>query len=265
MCEVIYETNIVKNLETVHKGEEVLIAFFKENYPCKFGIFDDYAAVAETVSDLDEKGDLFMSLHRFSKNFKNNIQRNKLFDAIEFGSPLKDEDIEKYNYFFIGIDPVRYTDGSQNCSTTYGETVTADIFSSEIMEFLSEKMGFPKPIIAFSGNGYHLLYKVDIEASEENKMLLKQCLNILDILFNHGDIRVDTKGYNPSCYTKLYGVYACKGIHTEKRPHRRSGICLVPTEEVVSIDKIRNLSKFSVKKYKPVAEIINEDNKKEEI
>ena len=247
MYKSICETNIVKNLETVHKGEEVVIAFFKENYPCKFGIFDDYAVAEKVVSNLDGKGNWFMSLNHFGSDFKADFQRNVLFSTREFGDSLKNVDVDKYNYFFVDIDPERYTENQGKCSATDKEVESAYSLALNIKEFLSKEMDFAEPIMAFSGNGYHLLYKVDIEANEQNIALFKKCLKVLAKKFNTDDACVDEKIFNPARNTKLYGVLACKGVETEERPHRRSGIIFAPSEEsVTSLEKIRILSEYAV-------------------
>lgn len=266
MCEVICETNIVKNLESVHKGQEVLIAFFKENYPCKFGIFDDYAAAEKVVSNLDGKGNWFMSLNHFGSDFKSVVPRNELFSARAFGDSLRNVDVDKYNYFFVDIDPERHTEKQGKCSATDEEVKSAYSLALKIKEFLSKEMNFAEPIMAFSGNGYHLLYKVDIEANEQNIALFKNCLKVLAKKFNTDDACVDEKIFNPARNTKLYGVLACKGVETEERPHRRSGIVFVPNEEsVTSLEIIRKLSEYAVtepknKKGKSSDDNDNKDN-----
>lgn len=262
MAEINYETNIVKNLKTVHKGEEVLIAFFGKDKQNKFGLFNDYATVANAVSDFDGKGEVYMSLNQLSESFKSNVPRNKLFNAQEFGGSLKNENVDRYHYFFIDIDPVRQNSSDNKCSATDGEMESACILAQEIQEFLGKDMGFAEPIMAFSGNGYHLLYKVDIEANEENKALFKKCLNVLAQKFNTDDAWVDEKIYNPARFTKLYGVLACKGDSTAERPHRRSGIVFVPNdEEIISLEKIRKLSEYIVTVPKNRTGKSSDDNK----
>ena len=259
------ETSIVKNLETVHKGEEVVITFFKENYPYKFGIFDNYAIAEKVVSNLDGKGNWFMSLNHFGSDFKADFPRNELLSAREFGDSLKNIDVDKYNYFFIDIDPERHTENQGKCSATDKEVKSAYSLALNIKVFLSKEMNFAEPIMAFSGNGYHLLYKVDIEANKQNIALLKNCLKVLAKKFNTDDACVDEKIFNPARNTKLYGVLACKGVETEERPHRRSGIVFLPNEEsVTSLEKIRNLSKYTVTEPKNKKGKSSDDNDNKE-
>jgi hypothetical protein len=98
-----------------------------------------------------------------------------------------------------------------------------------VAEFL-ENMGFYDPIRAKSGNGCHLLYKIDLPKTDENEMLIKKCLQSLDYLFTNDTCEIDKSVYNPARICKLYGTMARKGADTENRPHRLSELSMVPDE-----------------------------------
>ena len=63
--------------------------------------------------------------------------------------------------------------------------------------------------------------------------LVEKCLKTLAVIFDSPDVKVDTTNYNPSRICKLHGTLAQKGTSTEERPHRMSGIKIVP--EVVEV------------------------------
>ena len=88
--------------------------------------------------------------------------------------------------------------------------------------------GFSEPIVADSGNGYHLLFKVHI--STDDRQVVADFLSVLDMWFSTDEAKIDTAVYNPSRITKLYGTIAAKGAHTPERPHRQSCIIRYPEQ-----------------------------------
>ena len=102
-------------------------------------------------------------------------------------------------------------------------------------------MGFSEPIVADSGNGYHLLFH--IHASPKEKQVLADFLAVLDMWFSTEQVKIDTAVFNPARITKLYGTIATKGASTPERPHRRSGIIRKPEKvEATSMTLIRNIA-----------------------
>jgi hypothetical protein len=89
--------------------------------------------------------------------------------------------------------------------------------------------GWPEPLFADSGNGYHLLYPIDLPAADSE--LVKRILDALAARFDTDRVKIDRKVFNPARITKLYGTLSRKGDHTPARPHRRSRILEIPKEE----------------------------------
>src|SRR5262249_46151933 len=94
-----------------------------------------------------------------------------------------------------------------------------------IREFLTARQ-WPKPIFADSGNGYHLLYRVDLQAHDGG--IIEQILKALANRFDDEKVKIDQGVYNPARICKLPGTKARKGDYTETRPHRTAGILEVP-------------------------------------
>lgn len=134
-----------------------------------------------------------------------------------------DKDIVARDWLLIDLDPIR----PKGTSSTNEQVAKALEKSGKIHNFLLEQ-GFPRPIVGFSGNGYHLLYRLKMKNNEENKDLLKSFLAALDELFSDDVIAVDQVNFNAARVCKLYGTVAQKGISTEERPHRQSKIVKVP-------------------------------------
>ena len=91
----------------------------------------------------------------------------------------------------------------------------------EIISFMSAQ-GYGRHILAFSGNGYHVLFPVNVDAT--NREIIEEELQRLDSMFSTSKCKVDTALDNPARIIKLYGTFAHKGRSTQDRPHRLSKI-----------------------------------------
>jgi hypothetical protein len=80
-----------------------------------------------------------------------------------------------------------------------------------------------------SGNGGHLLYRIDLPADDGG--LVQRCLEALAARFDDGTVTVDQKVFNPARIWKLYGTTAGKGdveAAAIGRPHRMARILRAP-------------------------------------
>jgi len=134
-----------------------------------------------------------------------------------------DNDIIGYNWILVDADPIR----PSGVSATDSEKENARTIAREVFCHL-RKLGFCEPIIADSGNGYHLLYKIKAELS--SKDTISDFLKVLDMWFSSDTVLIDTAVFNPARITKLYGTIARKGANTQDRPYRFSRILHVPNE-----------------------------------
>lgn len=157
-----------------------------------------------------------------------------------------DKDVDGIDWILIDCDPVRAT----GISASNEEKEKAKQTALKVYEFL-KNIGFSYPVVADSGNGYHLLYKVHLVPNDETTKLIKDFLCSLDCLFSDEFVNIDTAVFNPSRITKLYGTVAKKGSHTEERPHRMSAIIKVPDE----------IKPTSAKLIEKVAEVYREQKK----
>ena len=149
-----------------------------------------------------------------------------------------DADIRKRRWLPIDIDPKR----PSGVSSTDEEHDLALAKAGEIAAWLAS-LGFPVPITGDSGNGAHLLYRIDLANDEPATALVKGCLAALDAFFSDDRVSVDTANFNASRIWKLYGTVSRKGDDTPDRPHRRSRIIAAPgNPEIVSSDQLRNLA-----------------------
>ena len=85
-----------------------------------------------------------------------------------------------------------------------------------------EGRGWPAPLLCDSGNGYHLLYRIDLPS--EDGGLLRRVLRTLAGRFDDQDVEIDTSVFNPARLTRVYGTWSRKGVSTPDRPHRPTAI-----------------------------------------
>lgn len=134
-----------------------------------------------------------------------------------------DTEIVSYRWLFIDLDPVR----TAGISSSDQELEDARSMAKEVLEYL-KGLGFTDPVTAASGNGYHLLYRIDVKNDEAGRSLIEKCLKVLSEIFDSDKVKIDTTNKNPSRICKLHGTLAQKGRSTKDRPHRMSHIICVP-------------------------------------
>jgi len=166
-------------------------------------------------------------------------------DLIKDIHTTKDIHVTCHRWLLIDADPVR----PSNISATDEEKLQAEICINEIKTFLKEN-NFPEPLFCDSGNGYHLLYRLDDLPNDKNTTTLKkQALQALHKQFGGVGVHIDQVVYNPSRITKLYGTWARKGSDTPERPHRLSSIISAPDPvEVVTLGQLTWLASLAPKK-----------------
>jgi len=140
------------------------------------------------------------------------------------GESTTDANIVRRKWLLIDIDAIR----PSGISASKEEHEASHHRSGDVWMYLHDELGWGDPITADSGNGAHLLYKIDFPI--EDGGAVKACLQDLSDRFSDDKVTVDVSVYNPSRIWKLYGTVACKGDHTESRPHRLARIINAPRE-----------------------------------
>lgn len=148
-----------------------------------------------------------------------------------------DNDVDNLDWLMVDLDPKR----PAGTSSTDAQVAVAKKVGNNIFAFM-KNLGFSDPVLGFSGNGVHLLYRVCLKNNDEGKKLLEKALKTLNMLFSTAGIEVDMKTFNPARVCKLYGTLAQKGSNTEERPHRMSQIVGCPDKvEFTDIGYIKKL------------------------
>ncbi len=169
------------------------------------------------------KSNIYVTLQQVDPDCYARSQHDKFMQGAK--ASTSDTDILFYYWLFIDLDPERKSDTSSN-----DEQLQEAFAKAKKVAAYLEQNGFEKPVKAVSGNGAHLLYRINLRNTEENSTLIKHCLEALSDLFTDEKVKIDTVNYNPSRVCKLYGTLAQKGSNTKKNPYRMSKIFYVPEE-----------------------------------
>lgn len=186
------------------------------------GYFDDFQKLARCAAKLDARGcQVYMTLNPVVQTL---LARSANRLELRLKGATTDNDIVKRVWLPIDLDPIR----TSGISASDLEKRAAIQRASEIRGYLTQK-GWPYPLEADSGNGAHLLYRVDLPNDRESLELVKRVLAGLDFMFSDSVVSVDTGVANAARIWKLYGTTARKGDSTKDRPHRRSRLLKVPS------------------------------------
>jgi len=163
----------------------------------------------------------------------------------------KDDEVMVRNWLLIDCDPIRVdADGKpladQKVSSTDSEKEASLAIAQKVKSYLQEK-GWPGPVSADSGNGYHLLYNLGgMPSTKELTETVHKALEHLAQKFNTDRVEVDVVVSNPSRITKAYGSLTMKGVATVDRPHRFSRVRTVGGQDAVTIMQLAALKPTQV-------------------
>ena len=160
---------------------------------------------------------------------------NRVKEYVGESDTTKDDHITNRLWLPFDLDPTRPTGISSNDQ----EHILALSKAKELKKWLSS-LGWHEPIDADSGNGGHLLYKIDLPNNTESKELISKILNKAHDKIGTEKVKVDVGVFNAARIWKLYGTMSAKGDNLPFRPHRRSKILEMPNQ-VQLIEKERLL------------------------
>ena len=136
-----------------------------------------------------------------------------------------DTNMVRRNFVLIDLDPERVAGISANDE----EFEKAHLKAVDVYKYLIEQ-GFEEPIIAISGNGYHIYLACDMPVDEQHHTLVNTFLKSLGAMFSDKNVGVDQSVGNVSNLTKMMGSWAKKGSDGEDRKWRLARFVKVPKE-----------------------------------
>ena len=240
----IDESQIRQWYDTMMVGRLVEIRLLtKDKGPTFSGIFDNADSIIRELRSFPEKTvvkGVYYTLNPLKDYCREWPQFGKIIQA---GKTTNDNDIQKRSWLLIDIDPKR----PSGINATEDEKAKAHTVADSIFRLYSIDIPsieyFPNPkIIIDSGNGYHLLWRCDMENTSESTQIVRGFLQTLNTKFGTADADVDTSVHNASRISKLPGTWARKGDNTTERPHRLSKILsIIPDDncDIVILEDLR--------------------------
>ncbi len=181
------------------------------------GYFDDFKLLADSASRYGSVArGAYVTLNAVNPVLLARAS-NRLRTVGKKDPLTSDSDILSRRWLPIDLDPVR----PSGISSTDQEHTLAIERAVQIRQALCRE-GWPDPIVGDSGNGAHLLYRVELPCSDNE--LVKRCLQALAGRFDDDRVKIDQKVFNPSRIWKLYGTVSRKGDNVADRPHRLARI-----------------------------------------
>ncbi|WP_117161420.1 hypothetical protein [Paraliobacillus sp. X-1268] len=241
------EDNVKQTLEILRNDNSVMeLRILKTVEGTVSGYFDNNDPLAKAASSYDsEVAGIYTTLNPV-KDFL--LTRSDNHTTSYAKKTTSDKDIASRKWLPIDLDPIRRS----GVSSTDKEHDAALVLARAIKRYLDEQ-GWSEPILADSGNGFHLLYAIDLPNDDASRDLIKKILELLDFKFSNGMVDIDRTTYNAARIWKLYGTKACKGDNTEDRPHRYSRIINCP-EEIVGVTK-EQLNELTEKLVLPIKDV----------
>jgi hypothetical protein len=184
------------------------------------GYYDDPARLARDAAQLSPKSEgVYLTLNEIHPALL--ARRANRAVRIREGEGTTDTHVRRRCWLPIDVDPVR----PKGISAAEAERAAAAERAGLVATFLAG-LNFPDPVTADSGNGTHLLYRIDEPAQDGG--LVRRCLQALALRFDDEAVVVDQANHNPARVWKVYGTVARKGEHLPARPHRLAALLSAP-------------------------------------
>ena len=158
-----------------------------------------HQAIAEWASFCGGEPSIFITINRLPAGMVESPLNGNVWDA---GGGVKNEYVTAIQWLHVDVDAIR-EDSSQPASDAEIEEATER--TKRVIQFLYT-YGFPKPVVAFSGNGWHLLYRTSMENTPESAWLIRGFTKIL-----HDHYKTDSQSHGAGQVLRLYGAVNPKG------------------------------------------------------
>lgn len=200
------------------------------------GYYSDPVAMARDAASLNgAAAGIYVTLDRIDPRLLSRSD-NRLTPYPK--ATTSDEQVERRLWLKVDLDPVR----PSGISASDAEKAAAEALARRVRDDLAGA-GWPTPILSDSGNGWHLLYRIDLPNDDPSKLLVEGVLRALAARYDSPTVKVDTTTGNAARIWKLPGTLTRKGDHTPDRPHRYARAVALPEHlEVVDVGLLEALA-----------------------
>ena len=203
------------------------------------GFFDDHVKAVDAVLSLEKVGRhdaLYLTINPVDRALLGRAC-NRIKSMGE-GDTTADKNVLLLRRLLVDVDPER----PAKISSSDQEHDFAIEHAQHIKQVLVEE-GWPAPVVADSGNGAHLVYRLpDLVNTPENVDLLKRVLLGLNQRFmvhrNGVTLKIDERVFNPARISKIYGTFTRKGDNTPERPHRWARLLSDAGADTVTLEQL---------------------------
>lgn len=193
------------------------------------GYFNDFGVLANEAARLSgQASGVYVVLNQINRDL---LARSQNRITIYPKNLTQDADITKRYWLPIDVDAKR----PSGISSTAQEHAVAIATAKAIKNYLTA-LGFPANsiLIGDSGNGAHVLVRIDLPNDGDSVTIVKVCLKALANKFNSDRVSIDLSVFNAARIWKLPGTIARKGDSTETRPHRIARLLDVPASMTIA-------------------------------
>jgi len=221
------------------------------------GYFYDVETAIKALEPFDN-ANIYYSINEVKSACASRDQFN-CFKQVK-GTATSKQDIEHRWWLPIDVDCER----PSGVSSTNEEKAKAHKKAQDVFVFL-RKNGFCTPVVCDSSSGYHILYPIDMDNTQESEDCIKAFLEILANNFTDESVKIDTVLHDANRILRLSGTYGRKGRSTDERPHRLAKILSVPKEiSRMEIEQILAFNeKYKIKVEQPIRRFNNNGNHEE--
>ena len=193
----------------------------KFQYSGYFKSLDNLIKEIEPYAEMDNE-QIYFTLNEINADCYGRQQCEKMVKSPK--TTTTDTDVVRRKTVLIDFDPVRAT----GVNASEAEFELAHKKAQTVFKYLREQ-GFNDPVIAVSGNGWHLQYFIkDCPNNDDNTETIKRFLQSLSNMYSDDKVDIDEKVFNAGRICKLYGTMAKKGANIPERPWRMSKLVYVP-------------------------------------
>lgn len=231
------QEQIRRTFETLHGTEPANPAelrVLRSRTAPRSGCFSKADAFAEVATkiDSDSRASLYITLNPVL--YRSPMNKDSVSRAPK-GGVAADEDVVSLRWLFLDFDP----DRPSGVAATDDEKENGKL-QMEVARTFFNLLGWPQPIVADSGNGFHLLYPIELPNDKSSRQLVKAVTAEASKRFSTKEVKLDSSVSNPARITRLYGTMNRKGLDNTERPWRRSELLIVPENRVLlTLEQLR--------------------------
>src|SRR5215207_4701121 len=169
---------IVRTVELLFESDAVVELRAFQGRETVSGYFDDHVLLAREANKLEDRGyGIYVTLNEVDPALlaRASNRARKVYKE----PTTSDSDILRRRWLPLDFDPAR----PSGVSATDAEKRAAKERALQVQAFLGER-GWAEPVVADSGNGYHLLYQVDLPNDRKSLGLIRGILESLAFRFD---------------------------------------------------------------------------------